>query len=136
MAGVASWPDYMQYFQALMLTGSDVDDADGTGAWRDGSFFLEQDLSTARAAAPYSGKSAYNPKEVINFRDMSIDSDGRIVSWWWDFGNGYYSDLQNPVFQYYQVGTYIVSLTVTDDDGATDTLEREITVLMPFYTKS
>jgi len=70
-------------------------------------------------------------KEVVNFRDASIDSDGRIVSWWWDFGNGYYSDLQNPVFQYYQGGTYIVSLTVTDDDGLTDTLERDITVLIP-----
>jgi len=75
-------------------------------------------------------------KEVINFNDHSRDSDGRIVSWWWNFGNGYYSDLQNPVFQYYMGGTYTVSLIVTDDDGATDTLEREITVLMPFYSKS
>jgi len=68
-------------------------------------------------------------KEVIHFNDKSYDSDGRIVSWWWDFGNGYYSNLQNPVFQYYQGDTYTVNLTVWDDDGATNTLEREITVL-------
>jgi PKD repeat protein len=75
-------------------------------------------------------------KDIINFNDESYDSDGRIVSWWWDFGNGYYSDLQNPVFQYYKGGIYTISLTVTDDDGATDTIEREITVLTPFYIKS
>jgi len=71
-------------------------------------------------------------KDIINFNDRSIDVDGHIVSWWWNYGNGYYSDLQNPVFQYYKGGTYTISLTVTDDDGLTDTLEREITVLESF----
>jgi PKD repeat protein len=71
-------------------------------------------------------------KMIVNFNDYSTDIDGRIVSWWWDFGNGYYSDIQNPVFQYRSGGTYTISLTVIDDDGATDTFEREITVLDSF----
>jgi hypothetical protein len=73
-------------------------------------------------------------KQIIYFNDHSTDIDGRIVSWWWDFGNGYYSDLQNPVFQYHQAGTYVISLTVTDDDGLSDNFEREITVLDPLMS--
>jgi len=67
-------------------------------------------------------------KDIIMFKSVSPDMDGSIVSWWWNFGNGYYSDLGNPNFQYYKEGIYTVSLTVTDNFGLTDTFEREIIV--------
>jgi len=75
----------------------------------------------------------YTPKEtteltVINFMDVSKDDDGVIVSWWWDFGDSYYSDLQNPVHCYYFAGIYEVSLTVTDNDGLTDTVQKTIEI--------
>lgn len=75
----------------------------------------------------------YTPKEtteltVINFKDISKDDDGIIVSWWWDFGDNYYSDLQNPIHCYYFAGFYEVSLTVTDDDGETDTIQKIIEI--------
>jgi PKD repeat protein len=83
---------------------------------------------------PPEANFTYTPMEptgndVISFTDTSYDSDGVILSWWWDFGDGYYSDLQHPIHCYYQDGTYEVSLTVTDDHGATDTITKQITVI-------
>ena len=66
--------------------------------------------------------------DLIEFTDTSTDSDGPIVSWWWDFDDGYYSDLQNPIHIYYAVGTYDVTLTVTDDDEETDNIAISIVV--------
>ncbi|MEM4402524.1 MAG: PKD domain-containing protein, partial [Candidatus Caldarchaeum sp.] len=59
-----------------------------------------------------------NPKvgETVYFRDRSTD-DNRIVQWSWNFGNGRYSNEQNPTQTYSAAGTYNVCLTVTDNDG-------------------
>ena len=56
--------------------------------------------------------------ETVQFVDQSIDEDGEIVGWQWDFGDGNTSVLQNPSHRYADDGTYIVKLTVTDDKGA------------------
>jgi len=54
---------------------------------------------------------------TVDFTDTSIDPDGFIVSWEWNFGDGTTSNLQNPTHTYDTADTYIVSLTVTDNDG-------------------
>lgn len=56
----------------------------------------------------------------IVLTDTSTDPDGTIVSWAWDFGDGATSTEQNPSHTFAVENTYIVTLTVTDDDGATD----------------
>ena len=63
------------------------------------------------------------PKEGqdVQFTDKSIDLDGKIVAWHWDFGDGYTSSKRNPTHKYEKIGEYAVKLTVKDDDGATDT---------------
>ena len=61
-------------------------------------------------AEPYAG-------EEINFTDLSIDLDGSIVSWIWDFGDGSISYEKNPVHKYSKPGKYNVTLTVKDDEG-------------------
>jgi PKD repeat protein len=57
----------------------------------------------------------------ILFTDSSTDDDGNVVSWAWDFGEGNTSVVQNPSHSFQSPGTYAVSLTVTDDGGASDT---------------
>jgi PKD repeat protein len=52
------------------------------------------------------------------FADRSTDSDGRVVSWAWAFGSAGTSFSQSPTFAFPAPGTYAVTLTVTDDDGA------------------
>jgi len=53
----------------------------------------------------------------------SYDRDGRIVSWHWSFGDGTTASGSIVTHVYTDVGTYTVLLTVTDDDGATDTFQ-------------
>ena len=65
---------------------------------------------------------------TVDFTDTSTDADGTIVSWAWDFGDGNVSSAQNPSNTYAANGTYTVTLTVTDDMGATDTATADVTV--------
>ena len=65
---------------------------------------------------------------TVNFTDASTDLDGSIVSWGWNFGDGFFSPEQNPVHTYNNADTYIVRLKVMDDDGAADCTIRIMTV--------
>ena len=67
----------------------------------------------------------------VDFTDLSGDSDGTITNWDWDFGDSGISSAQNPTYEYASAGTYTVSLTVTDDDGATNTSSQDVTVTDP-----
>jgi len=61
---------------------------------------------------------------TCTFADMSKDEDGTIVGWHWSFGDGVDSNERNPVHTYADPGHYDVSLSVTDNDGATSTKTR------------
>ena len=61
----------------------------------------------------------------------SSDSDGNIVSYSWDFGDGNSGTGATPSNAYAAAGTFQVSLTVTDDDGATDTVTQSVTTTEP-----
>lgn len=65
---------------------------------------------------------------TVNFTDSSTDSDGTIASRAWDFGDGGTSTATNPSHTYAAAGTYSVSLTVTDNGGATNTKTQSVTV--------
>jgi len=67
----------------------------------------------------------------IHFYDGSRDLDGTIISWIWDFGDGYTSTDQNPTHKYQAKGTYVVNLVVADDRDASATASQSITVTEP-----
>lgn len=80
---------------------------------------------TADANGPYSGDEGTS----ISFSSAgSSDSDGSIASYYWEFGDGGTSTSANPSHTYATYGTYTASLTVTDDDGATDTDQATVTI--------
>ena len=86
---------------------------------------------------------SYIPEEPIiyahvKFNDESTDTEGKIVSWWWDFDDGYYSELRNPTHCFHKIGKYNVSLTVKNDTGFSDTVKKEVIILednIPPYVK-
>ena len=65
---------------------------------------------------------------AIQFTDTSIDPDGTVVSWNWEFGDGGTSTAQNPTHTHNNAGTYTVTLQVTDDDDTTDSASTTIFV--------
>jgi PKD repeat protein len=65
------------------------------------------------------------------FTDASTDSDGNVVSWSWDFGDGQRSTEREPTHSFPAPGTYTVTLTVADNDGAGDQAERHVEVRAP-----
>lgn len=74
----------------------------------------------AQANGPYTGSTT----NAVNFSSSgSVDTDGSISTYNWDFGDGSTSSSANPSHTYSAADTYNVSLTVTDNGGlsATDT---------------
>ena len=69
--------------------------------------------------------------ETVNFTDKSTDPDGNITSWQWDFnGDGVIdSTSQNPTYKYTTAGVYNITLTVKDNNNATNSVTRSITVV-------
>lgn len=65
---------------------------------------------------------------VCTFADSSTDADGTIVSWNWDFGDGFTSTDPQPAHTYSQAGTYSVRLTVRDNLGTTSAASQDLTL--------
>lgn len=66
---------------------------------------------------------------VCTFINTSIDSDGTVSAWSWKFGDGTASATgQTASHNYASAGTYTVTLTVTDNAGATGNTSRDVTV--------
>jgi len=68
-----------------------------------------------------------NCSGLVSFRDSSTLSPN---SWSWSFGDGDTSQLQNPVHQYLQSGTYVVRFIVGNQVGF-DTLFQNIVINLP-----
>ena len=61
----------------------------------------------------------------------STDADGTVASYAWDFGDGRTGTGATATRTYAASGTYQVKLTVTDNEGATGTVTRSVTVAGP-----
>ena len=79
-------------------------------------------------ATPTSGDA---PLTVSFDASGSSDSDGTIFSYAWNFGDGSSGSGETTSNTFGTPGTYIVSLIVTDDDGATDIETATIVVNDP-----
>jgi gliding motility-associated-like protein len=62
------------------------------------------------------------PALGVQFTDASVVGTGVTVTYFWDFGDGQTSTLQNPFHVYTVPGSYTVSLTIITHNGCVDTL--------------
>ncbi|OQX76262.1 MAG: hypothetical protein B6D61_09045, partial [Bacteroidetes bacterium 4484_249] len=77
----------------------------------------------------YADVTNANIEEYITFNDASSEN---TTSWHWNFGDGNYSNSQNPVHLYNDGGVYTVTLTATNQYGAdTETKSDYITINDP-----
>lgn len=65
---------------------------------------------------------------TADFTNNSSDPDGEIASSEWEFGDGETSSEESPSHTYQSNDTYQVTLTVTDDDGATSSTSMDVSL--------
>lgn len=54
---------------------------------------------------------------TAQFENLSETPPDQVTTWWWSFGDGEYSSLENPAHSYAAAGAYTVALTVTNPWG-------------------
>ena len=86
-------------------------------------------INVTQAAFSFSVLNNCNPVQ-ISFSDSSVNA----VSWHWDFGDGTYSSLANPIHVYTVNGIYPVELVVQSVDGCYDTLHVDSMVTVSTAT--
>jgi len=103
-------------------------DADG-----DGTFEQNVTLKQPVASFTYTPENPVVNQTITFNASSSYDPDGTIVSYEWDFGDGNVTSTTHEILNhsYSEAGSYEVTLTVTDNDGATNSTTKEITVYPP-----
>lgn len=92
------------------LTGTDVDQL---------AAFLDHPVANDAPVANAGGPYAADVGVPVTFAGgQSSDADGSLVDYAWDFGDGSTGNGVAPVHVYSSGGRFNVTLTVTDDDGA------------------
>ncbi|MBI9068515.1 MAG: PKD domain-containing protein [Salinivirgaceae bacterium] len=79
----------------------------------------------ANANGPYSGIEG---TAILFSSAGSTDPDGTITSYAWSFGDGGTSTSANPSHTYSNPGTYTATLTVTDNQDASDSDQATVVV--------
>ncbi|MFC6952605.1 S8 family serine peptidase [Halorubellus litoreus] len=78
-----------------------------------------------------SNGSVQTGQELSVDASTSSDTDGSIDSYEWTFGDGATASGKTATHAYTDAGEYTVTVTVTDDDGASDDAQSTVTVTEP-----
>ncbi len=118
-------------YKVTLTVTDDPSDGDRQTSTREFTVFVcdETDPDGTACKPPNAGPLAsFSPNRTevdqghsVAFTDASEDRDGTIEAWHWDFGDGETSSEQNPTHTFTRVGTFQVTLTVTDDGGLQST---------------
>lgn len=82
--------------------------------------------AAAQCTAGFSFTTAGN---TATFTDTSSTTTGNIITWAWDFGDGNFDNVQNPVHTYAIAGQYIVTLNIATSAFCFDSFTDTVTVM-------
>lgn len=138
---------FQTYFEAQTVGDSSSDTLEQTGLSRETAYALvKQELGQFVDAVDYlEAEASFETAATdltIDVTDASTSRDGTVEKWVFDFGDGNtktvdataaeYADGDEDVSHTYaSEGTYTVSLSVTDTEGYTHSIEKEVTVSAP-----
>jgi PKD repeat protein len=121
-------PDSGRYQVTLTLTYQDL----GTGEEAQDQLTLDVVFSNEQVSAMFTADPTEGeiPLDVSFDASESMDPDGEIVAYDWDFnGDGQYDDASGVTanYTYEKAGGYMASLRVTDNSGEYSTYDVDIT---------
>lgn len=86
---------------------------------------LESDFIRISANGPvgdfFVNKDSAEIGELVRFSSSSSNTD----AFFWEFGDGNYSELEDPIYYYYSTGWHTVSLTMYSPDDCDYTITKE-----------
>ena len=112
-------------------TGSDYEVVNNIPVYDNGVLVFGQEPSGGETpvasftATPESGKA---PLEVSFDASASSDPNGDTLTYTWNFGNGESSTSVDPVITFEEIGSYLVTLTVSDGTNTSTEATKTITV--------
>jgi PKD repeat protein len=110
------------------ITLTVTDNTGGTG----GTATTTKSVTTTANAAPTAAFTSSVSDLLVSFdASGSADSDGTLSSYAWDFGDSSTGTGKTPSHSYAAAGDYQVKLTVTDNDGGTDSVTKTVTATTP-----
>lgn len=96
---------------------------DSAGCQATDSVFIYETAPIANISTQNSSTINSDPIQLLS---NTLAGLFPVSSWYWNFGDGNTSNLENPVHQYQQSGVYNIELIVTDELGCTDTTSYQI----------
>ena len=120
--------DYNEEFK----TPTQIQDLFATDAYRssDHDPVVISLLLEAEKVAPVASFTQVVNGAAVQLTSTSTDSDGQIVSAEWSFGDNTVAVGEVVTHSYSQSGEYLVTLTVTDNDGLTHSTSQTVTVVV------
>jgi PKD repeat protein len=126
VSGMVQWTPTSAQLGANAVT---VRADDGNGGFATQSYSIQVAATNlapvADAGGPYTGTAGV---PLVFDGSDSMDPDGTIVSYDWDFGDGSAGNGPTPSHTYFAEGTFVVALTVTDDSGAMETATATVVI--------
>ncbi len=86
-------------------------------------------LNKPVAAFTYQSKPIYFADDDIQFYDQSVGA----AQWGWNFGDGTFSNLENPVHDYQYAGVYPVCLAITNLSDCPDEVCQDVSITETIY---